>query len=226
MLLPVIKVSMPSPQTDLKNGPMWVESETRHGFRKQWKMNNRVKLYKGSRSQGCSPERQTRMEIRCTSSPHLSDRDRPPLPPYKMNFLEHNGGKEGKYLSSHLDQGVITSSRSVPSLNNIFSTPRDLDLNASSPACFFKNRKIQVDLKKHHVSSESVFENHQRIADGRHAQRQRRIIGRSTEQLFVPPLDFPPHISQLNVPGLVPLSSSSRSASLNALSFSSNLGLI
>ncbi|KAH0624156.1 hypothetical protein JD844_007594 [Phrynosoma platyrhinos] len=160
VVLPVIKVSMPSPQKDPKKRPILVNAKNRLGYQEPWKKNNNVKYYKGSRSQGCSPERQTRLEVRCASSPHLPESDKPPLSPYKTNksLLEHNGDEERKYFSPHLYPHVITSSRSTSSLNNIMSTHDDLILSVSNPASFWKTSKMQADRRSHHASLECVLE--------------------------------------------------------------------
>lgn len=221
-LLPVITISMPSPQEDPKRRPIMINSEAMCGFPDQRKKNSNIKYFRGSRSQGCSPDRMQQLEVKSVSSPHLPKRDKPPLPPYKikMNFQEHNGDKRRKN-PSHLYPGVISPSRSAPSLNNVLKMQDHLDLSASSPACVLRYHKIQNDHRKHHVSMESVFEHHHLSVGNRHAQMPRKMIGNSMDQLFVPSLDLSPQISQLNVSRMEPLSPSSRSVSLNALSFSS-----
>lgn len=226
--LPVIKISMPSPQEEPKRRPILVTSETRLGFAERWKRNDVISI-KGSRSQGCSPDRQSRLEVRCVSSPHIPAKDKPPLPTHKikMNFEEHIGEKGRQYLHSHIHPSAISPSRSVPSLNDILPTYNNLDLSASSPACLLRNAKIQADRKKHHHASlESLVDHHQFASGIHHDHLHRKVIGRSMEQFPAPFLGRPPQSSQLNVSLLGPISSSSRSVSLNALSFSSNSDLI
>lgn len=223
-LLPVITISMPSPQEDPKKRPILINSETRRGFPDQRNMNNNMKYFRGSRSQGCSPDRMQPLEAKSVSSPHLPERNKPPLPPYKikMNFQEHSGDKRRKNQPSHLYPGVISPSRSAPSLNNVLQMHDHLDLSASSPACVLRYHKIQNDHKKHHVSMESVFEHRPIPVGHHHAQMPRKMVEKYTEQFLVPSLDRSPQISQWNVSRMEPLSPSSRSVSLNALSCSSN----
>ncbi|KAG8136157.1 hypothetical protein E2320_009135, partial [Naja naja] len=223
-LLPVITISMPSPQEDPKKRPILINSETRRGLPDQRNKNSNMKYFHGSRSQGCSPDRMQPLEVKSVSSPHLPVRDKPPLPPYKikMNFQEHSGDKRRKNQPSHLYPGVISPSRSAPSLNNILKVHDHLDLSASSPACVLRYHKIQNDHKKHHVSMESVFEHHHISAGNHHSQMPSEMRGKNSEQLLVPSLDLSPQISQWNVSRMEPLSSSSRSVSLNVLSCSSN----
>lgn len=221
LFLPAIKISLSSPHKDQKERPILLNSETRLGFADRRRQNEKIISLKGSRSQGCSPERQTRLEVRCVSSPHILEEGKLLLPALKlkMNFQEHNGHEGRNYLSSHLSPNAIAPSRSVPSLTNILATHDHLDLSASSPACLLRSAKIRAD--HCHTSLESVLEHPTR---NHHVPMERKIIGQNMEQLHVPSLHYPPQHSHLNVPILAPLSS--RSASLNALSLSSNSELV
>lgn len=217
-LLPVITISVP--QEEQKRRPDFAKSGIQlAGLRERHRRDDMLYL-KGSRSQGCSPERQSKLETKCFSSPHIPA-GKPPLPPpkVKMNFQENGGQKGRKYLSSHAFPNVIAPSRSAPSLARY----DNLDLSVSFPG---RNVKAQGYQKKHHASLESLLDHTPLPTGMRQPPMQRKIIGRSMDELPSASLGLSPHSSHLNMSGLEPLSSSIRSSSLNALSFSSNSGLI
>lgn len=220
VLVPAIKISFPSPHEDWKERPIFLNTETRLGFPDRRKRNENITSFKGSRSHGCSPERQTRLEFRCVSSPHIPEQERFLLPTdkIKLNFPEHEGRR---YLSSYLCPRVIAPSRSVPSLTDTSTTRDNLDLSASSPACLLRSAKVQAN--QCHASLKCALEH---PSKNYQAKMERKFITQNMEQLYVPTSHHSSQHSQLNVPILEPLSSTSRSASLNALSISSSSELI
>lgn len=212
-LLPVITISMP--QEEQKRRPNLANCGSKlAGFQEQHRREGNVLYLKGSRSQGCSPERQSKLEAKCFSSPHIPA-GKPPLPPpkVKMNFQEHGGQKGRKYLPSLMFPNAIAPSRSAPSL----AAHDNLDLSISFPP---RNVKAQGYQKKHHASLESLLDHNPLPTRMHRVPVQRKKVGRSMDELANPSVGLSPHSSQLNVSVSEPLPSRILSSSLNALSFS------
>uniref|UniRef100_A0ACB8FCJ6 Uncharacterized protein n=1 Tax=Sphaerodactylus townsendi TaxID=933632 RepID=A0ACB8FCJ6_9SAUR len=207
--LPIITISVPQE-----------ERKSRPGFPQRRRKDDNMMHLRGTRSQGCSPERQSKLDAKCFSSPHIPA-GKPPLPPtqVKMNFKEYSGQKGRTYLPSHMSPYVISPSRSAPSL----AAQDNHNLHVSISA---RNVKVRGYQKKHHASLESL-PNHNSLLNGMHqAPGQKKMMGRSMNDLLSSSVGLSPFRSQLNVSAVESLTSGIRSSSLNALSVSSSSDLI
>ncbi|TFK11214.1 coiled-coil domain-containing protein 47 [Platysternon megacephalum] len=227
---PIIKISKPRSQvqqrTQKGEEAIWTHSQIRLGHQERSKKNDGVISLKGSRSQGCSPVRKSRLEVTCVSSPHVSKGINSHLPSngVNMDFKEHNGDGGRKFAPSLMPTSPLFPSRSTPSLNNIDLMCDHLDLSASSPEHILRKMKTQALHKKLHASFESIPG--LLPSTGIRRTQMQQKIGRSMDQLPLPSLGLSPQCSHWNAAILAPLSSCSRSSSVDLLSFPLNSNLI
>ncbi|XP_032639567.1 TRAF2 and NCK-interacting protein kinase isoform X1 [Chelonoidis abingdonii] len=227
---PIIKISKPRSQeqqhTQKGEEAIWTHSQIRLGRQEPSKKNDGVISLKGSRSQGCSPVRKSGLEVMRASSPHVSKGINSHLPSkgVKMDFKEHNGDRERKFAHSLMPASPLFPSRSTPSLNNIDLMCDHLDLSASSPEHILRKMKTQALHKELHASFESIPG--LLPSTGIHRTQMQQKIGRSMDQLPLPSLGLSPQGSHWNEAILAPLSSCSRSSSVDLLSFPLNSNLI
>nr|XP_048719330.1 TRAF2 and NCK-interacting protein kinase isoform X6 [Caretta caretta] len=227
---PIIKISKPRPQvqqrTQKGEEAIWAHSQIRLGHQERSKKNDGVISRKGSRSQGCSPVRKSGLEVTCVSSLHVSKGINSHLPSngVKMDFKEHNGDRGRKFAPSLMPTSPLFPSRSTPSLNNIDLMCDNLDLSASSPEHNLRKIKTQALHKKLHASVDSIPE--LLPSTGIRRTQMQQKIGRSVDQLPLPSLGLSPQCSHWNAAILAPLSSHSRSSSVDLLSFPLNSNLI
>ncbi|XP_065413829.1 TRAF2 and NCK-interacting protein kinase isoform X4 [Chrysemys picta bellii] len=227
---PIIMISKPRSQvqqrTQKGEEAIWTRSQIRLGHQERSKKNDGVISLKGSRSQGCSPVRKSGLEVTCVSSPHVSKGINSHLPSngVKMDFKEHNGDRGRKFAPSLMPTSPLFPSRSTPSLNNIDLMCDHLDLSASSPEHILRKMKTQALHKKLHASFESIPG--LLPSTGIHRTQMQQKIGRSMDQLPLPSLGLSPQCSHWNGVILAPLSSRSRSSSVDLLSFPLNSNLI
>nr|XP_006120886.1 TRAF2 and NCK-interacting protein kinase isoform X7 [Pelodiscus sinensis] len=227
---PIIRISKPRSRVEqhTQNGEKNIleRSPFRFGHQERSKKNDVISL-KGSRSQGCSPVRKSELEIPRVPSPHVSNgiSSHFPINRVKMDFKEHNGDRRRIYSPSLIPTSALFPSKSTPSLSNIDMMCDHLDLSSSSPEHILRKIKIQALNKKLHASFESIPELLLPSTGIQRTQMQQKI-GRSMDQLLPPSLGPSPQRSQWNIAILAPLSSRSRSSSVDLLSFPLNSNLI
>ncbi|XP_059587126.1 TRAF2 and NCK-interacting protein kinase isoform X1 [Alligator mississippiensis] len=216
-VLPVITISEPTPQVQQytqrgrEAGPAYCQD--RLGLRKQSRKKGFVLSFKGSRSQGCSPVRTSELEAKCVSSPNILKAMHSHLPRQgvKKDFKEGNGDRRWKLKHSHVPKSAL-----VPSRKGSPQGRDNLNLSQSSPEHLLRKMKCQAFNQNHTSSKEGSPAWLLTPTDRLHAQIQKRI-GRSLEQLPLASLGFSPQSSYLNVPISAPLTSGSRSPSLDSL---------